>query len=278
MLSRMSESSVTLRWELPYSRKGRETAERYIRCLKAFDPKALPRRYGMHEPLKGVVENDDFSGFLDEYDRAGAAPHGYAVQFVSHHRFCAGSFSFSDPRRRGPNAKAVGLKRVRLHHSFLGKDCQTPERADRLQAIFVSVARALGAFYGIAYLETGHERHGPRLYTHTLYPLPRSTYWLGVPQVPGWMVWFGPPYAEALRSSCAGHITEEFAEGFLMRRSQLPAGLEELANEPTYPPELTARLCEQTLSGRIHSIFPPEVTSLDPRTYDRPADVLLPLD
>lgn len=275
----MSESSVTLHWEIPYSAKGRRTAELFIKTLGKLDRKSLPRRYGLHEPLRGLVENDDYSFFFQDYLKAGAAPFGGSLHFTTRWRFSGGSFAFSDPRDPVPRARAVGLKRVRLHFDLLGRDVETPEGADRLEKIFVAVARVLGAFYGIAYLQSGLERRGSRLYSYTMYPLPRSTYWLGVPPVPGWMVWHGPPYAKALRTSCEDHITAEFDEGFLMRRGRLPVGLDALReDQPIYPPELTANLCEQTLSGKIHSIFPPDVTALDPRTYDKPAAILLPLD
>lgn len=89
-----------------------------------------------------------------------------------------------------------------------------------------------------------------------------------MPPVPGWMLWFGPPYAAALRACCAAFISAEHDEGFLIRSDSLPA----------FPADLTARLCEQTRSGKVHSIFPPDVTVLDPRRHDGPAEVLLPLD
>lgn len=275
----MSESSVTLQWEIPFKKKGRETAERFIDTLKRHDPKALPRKYGLNEPLKMGVEGDDFSGFFEAYDEAGAAPYGDSVHFINHRRFSWGGMSFSDPRDPPPRRKAVGLKRVRVHISYFGRDFETAETADILEKVFVEMARSLGAFYGIGYLETELERRGANLYSYTRYPLPRSTDWLGVPQVPGWLIWFGPPYAEALRNGCAEFITNDYVEGFVMRRGATPQALDALMdNQPIYPADLTARLCEQTLSGRSHSIFPPDVTVLDPRMFDSPAKVLLPID
>ena len=64
-----------------------------------------------------------------------------------------------------------------------------------------------------------------------------------------------------------------------MRRGATPQTVDALVeNQPIYPAHLTARLCEQTLSGRTHSIFPPEVTVLDPRMFNGPANVILPID
>lgn len=275
----MSENSVTLQWELPFHKKGRETAELFIETLKEHDPKALPRKYGLNEPLKASVEDNDFSGFFDAYDEAGAAPFGDSVHFINYRRFSWGGISFSDPRDPSPRSRAVGQKRVRLYISYFGRDFETDKTADTLEKVFVEVARSLGAFYGIGYLETGLERRGARLYSFTRYPLPRSTDWLGVPQIPGWLIWFGPPYADALRASCEGLITANYDEGYVMRRGTIPQEFDALKDgQPIYPSDLTARLCEQTLSGRTHSIFPPEVTVLDPRMFDGPAKVVLPLD
>ena len=275
----MSETSVTLRWEIPFKKKGRETAELFVEVLKQHDPKALPRKFGLNEPLKMVVKGDDFSGFFDAYDEAGAAPYGDSVHFITHRRFSWGSISFSDPRDPTARRKAVGLKRVRAHISYLGRDFETADKADTLVQVFVQMARSLGAYYGIGYLETELERRGANLYSYTRYPLPRSTDWLGVPQVPGWLVWFGAPYADALSESCVNFITASYDAGFVMRRGATPQPLEQLLdNQPIYPPDLTARLCEQTLSGKTHSIFPPDVTALDPRMFDGPAKVILPVN
>lgn len=275
----MTESSITLAWELAYGKRHRGTAVGLIAALRECDPKALPRRYGLREPLKGVVVDDDFAGFFEACKDAAAEPFGGSVLFRTHRRFSWGYISFSDPRDPPPRPKAVGKKRVRVTLDFLGRDFETPGQADHLASLFTAVARALGAFFAIAYLETGLTKRGPMLYSYTRYPLPRSKYWLGVPQVPGWLVWFGPPYAEPLRQSCAEFISAEFDEGFLMRRSEVPVAIGALRDsQPVYPPDLTARLCEQTLSGRVHSIFPPEVTALDPRTFDGPAKVLFDLD
>lgn len=275
----MSETSVTLQWELPFKRKGRETVELFIETLKVHDPKSLPRKFGLAEPLKTVVKDRDYTGFFGACDEAGAAPYGDSVHFVNDRRFSWGGVSYSDPRDPPPRRNAVGLKRVVAHISYFGRDFETAEKADTLEKVFVEMSRSLGAYYGIGYLETELERRGANLYSYTRYPLPRSTDWLGVPQVPGWLIWFGPPYADALRASCADFITASYDEGYVMRRGATPQTLDQLMdNQPIYPPDLTARLCEQTLSGRTHSIFPPEVTVLDPRMFDGPAKVILPID
>lgn len=275
----MGEPDITLRWELPYHRRNRSNAEQLISVLQEHDRRFLPRRYGLHEPLKHIVSGEDFSGFLDTWERATADPYGGSVHFRTHLPFSWGCVSFSDPRDQTPRGRIAGEKRVVVSVNILGRDVADERQADKLERLFVAVARALGAFYAITYLETGAMRRGNRHYSYTRYPLPRAKNWLGIPQIPGWLTWFGPPYAEIVRDCCVAHITADLGESFIMRRTVMPEGLEALLeDQPVYPPKLTARLSEQTLSGQTHSIFPPSVTVLDPRRFDGPAETLLSLD
>ena len=274
----MGEPDITLRWELAYRKRGRSSAERLLSLLQEQDRRFLPRRYGTREPLKCVVSKDDFSGFLAAWEQAKAEPYGGSVHFMTHLPFSWGSVSFSDPREVTPKGRVVGEKRVVVSVNVLGRTIANEKQAAKLERLFVAVARALGSYYAIAYLETGAVRRGRRYYSYTRYPLPRSGNWLGIPQVPGWLIWFGPPYAEPVRNCCQAHIAADFDDGFLMNRGVMPEGLEALKDgQPLYPPELTARLSEQTLSGQTHSIFPPSVTALDPRRSDGPAETLLSL-
>ena len=276
-----SISVVNLRWYLPYSKRDMRTAMLFVEIAQRHLYECLPRRYGLFEPFQGKVEDGDFSGFYALWEESAAAPYGDTVHFACSAPCYGGSVSFSDPRDDMPR-NADAAKMVKLQVDIDGRALEGPAWRDATVSLFQAFARAAGSFYAIAYVESGIETMGRSLYftgNSETYPLPRHNRWLGLPAVPSWLTWYGRPYAEIVRSGCEGYITSGFEEGFWFRASDEPLGILALPKDyPEIPLELRAKMSEQSLSGRLASIFGVDVKPTDDRMTDRPADFIPPLD
>jgi len=274
-------SIVHLRWELSYAKRDRATGELLLKIIRKYCFECLPRRFGDFEPLQGKVTDGDFRAFLDQWEDAAANPTGGLLFFSSTSPCFGGSVHFSDPRDDSIRGSG-GQKRVSVGLDFDGRAFADKTWCSAAVDLFVALARGLGAFYAIGYLERGAELHGSRIWYGQeveIYPLPKSDRWLGIPPVPGWLTWFGPPYATRVHEVCARHVTKEYPEGFLTRLSKQPKDIDALqASCPAFPTELQAKLCEQTLSRQLGKLSPSIVPHNDPRINDGPADVIPPLE
>ena len=272
---------VNLRWYLPYSKRDSKTARLFVETARKYFYECLPRRFGLFEPFQGKVEDEDFNGFYALWEEAAAAPYGDMLHFKCSAPCYGGSVSFSDPRDDMPR-NIDAAKMVKLQIDIDGRAMTDPARREAAVAFFQALARAAGSFHAIGYVEGGIETKGRTLYftgNSETYPLPRHNRWLGIPAVPTWLTWYGHPYSEAVLSACDNHITDRFDEGFMIRASEEPLGIRSLPKDtPDIPSELRAKMSEQSLSGRLASIFGAKVKPTDDRMTDRPADVIPPLD
>lgn len=256
---------VEMEWQMPYARRDRASAEKLIETLRTHCFECLPRRFGLFEPFQGKTEGGDFGPFLDLWEESAADPAGELLHFASTAPCFGGSVSFSDPRDDMVRAESRGAeKTVSVKMSFDGRALADAVWRNAAVGLFTAVARNLNAFHAIAYVERDLIASRNRLaYTgHSeRYPLPGGNRWHGIPPVPAWLTWFGPPYAARVRESCGGHITGEYPEGFLMRHGEEPAAIDALLDRyPALPVALLARLDERTVSRTRASGFNPPLS------------------
>lgn len=291
-------SIVVLKWYLPYSKRDVATARLLIRVFEKNLRECLPRKFGLFEPFQGRSENGDNENFYQLWEEAANTPYGDTLFFASTSPCFGGSITFSDPRN--DIEKNKGSKNmVRISVELDSRAFQQSNWRDASTSLFISLAQLSGAFYAIGYVERGYEARSNRLWTsadNETYPLPRTTSWLGIPPVPSWLVWFGKPYAEAVRESCEKHITEQYEEGLFIRKTEQPADIDSLSSDyPIVPKELQAKLSKQTLSrqlaciykppglfsrtiNRLASIFMQREVLTNEMEHDKPADVILKLE
>ncbi len=155
-----------------------------------------------------------------------------------------------------PGVETAGLKRVRAQiHLHAGTFAGHPSWREFIVSFFAKVARRLGAFYSIAYLERGYilDLYGidglllkdSNLYSCAEtedYPIVRGPDWSGLPPCPGWLVWFGPPYSGRVgpalgrwkewARSRPGTSFQEAEDGLFLRMGLVPPSLDELEGVP----------------------------------------------
>lgn len=228
---------VTLEWNLPWSRRGSETASGLLARLAAVLPEAVPRRFGDCEPFSQKLDCDGEDAFRALWQQEATTP-GLQMLFFSATAPCFGGnvcFS-SEASRQTPECAPM----VSIVLEFDGRSMGDPFWRDSLVALFADVARSLGAFHAIAYLEPGRTTRLNRYWATAsapAYPLPRGDRWCGIPDVPGWLTWLGAPYAERVLGAAEG--AERSPEGVLIRTSEAPLPLERIeAGAPPLPSEL----------------------------------------
>lgn len=234
---------VSLVWKLPYAMKRRDTGRAFLDSLRRQLPEGLPRRFGRHEPFQGKLERDGIEGFLDDWDAAAAAAYGDRLLFSATAPCFGGRIGFSDPRdgfkwrARAPKCVSIGL-------DLDGRAFQDERWCLAVERLFLTIAEQLGAFYALTYVEQGWGTSRNRLWADAQtegYPLPRADRWLGIPPVPGWLIWFGGPYAERLRAPLADHIWKARSGGYALKLAPRPASLDRLRDKALpLPAELVA--------------------------------------
>lgn len=235
--------AVSLVWKLPYAKTRRDTGRAFLDVLRRQLPECLPRRFGRSEPFQGKMERDDIEGFLDDWDATAASAYGDTLSFSATAPCFGGRVGFSDPRDgfkwpvRAPKCVSIGL-------DFDGRAFQDERWSLAVERLFLTIAAQLGAFYALAYVERGWGTNRNRLWADAQtesYPLPRADRWLGIPPVPGWLMWFGRPYAERMREVFADRIWQARSGGYAMKLAPRPANLDQLRDKaPAFPAGLIA--------------------------------------
>jgi hypothetical protein len=180
----------------------------------------------------------------------------------------------SSLRKYGPDNPTAT---VRLSLSFDGRPfARDPTFTERIVLLFTELAAA-GSLYAAAWVQRGIVLNRGRLSyqanTTETGPMPRADAWVGLPASPTWLAWFGRPYAEAVRSAVAGHITSESDAGIFLRLGAVPMNADQLADLfPPLPVRLLARRREQPGAWLPNARY-----SLVSGAPSQPAEELLPL-
>lgn len=195
---------VELRWFLP---PGRWPAapQTLVDLLRRHCPEALPRRYGVFEPLEYRASPDA----LDEFVRFLREPQNdQPFWYASRPSFGGMAIAPTDPYAQpGDEDTPVAELRVEIDGSVLRDD---PRWREATVALFLAGAAQLGAFFAVAHVQRGwlvstNNRLWADERTQSTGSILRGRNWQGLPATPTWLTWFGGPYRELV----APHLTGE---------------------------------------------------------------------
>jgi len=251
---------VELEWYIASSRSGVEAARALLMALRKHCPEAVPIRFGEYEPLQGRMESRSDEPFFKAWEKAGRDTLG--MLFFKAKNPCFGGTidlpGTMPPRAGGTKAGCISLN---FDGTTLYADSQTRETVSTL---FLEVARALHAFYGRGFVRRDVivSRGGPA-YDGKSETYPSGLWrgaWRGVPPVPTWLTWFGPPYNVLVEESLPPDRSVTLPEGVLVRLGQEPLDLDQLQSLfPALPSRLLSGVQEQVITlptGRIVKVSP----------------------
>lgn len=235
---------VELAWFSPLAGTDPSLPLRLLSLLRARAPELLPVRYGDVEPLPYRLEGPGADEeFVDRWVQVGMT--FLPMLFWSSTRPCFGGSAWMS-RTEDESEPEVGRPIVKVSVSLDGRAlARDPELTDRMVELFAELAVELSCIYAAASLQRdmivkrGRSSFDGRTESS---PVPFASRWMGLPAAPTWLAWFGPPYAERVRSTVAPFIRREREGGLLVRLTREPADRDVLANLfPALPLELIAR-------------------------------------
>ena len=225
---------VQLAWFLSIDRWPAAPAT-LVRMLRTFAPEALPRRYGRFEPPEHRFD----PAAPDEFIAYARTEEGEDAFWLSSRPSFGGSWSMSDPHQG--QARIVRIA-VEFDGSVLADD---PRWREAVVQLFTTAAVELGAFFGAAQVDAGWiASANNRLWStagarHTAEYILRRREWRGLPPLPMWLSWFGPPYRD-LVAPALGARAETHVDGITLRLGDLPQPPAKLGDWPV-PEDLTYR-------------------------------------
>jgi hypothetical protein len=235
---------VDLDWFIPASTIPPDGATRWLALAEGILPAAMSVRFGGYEPLQGRIDRDGRDAFEDAWAEAGAKPFGGRLFWTATGGGLGGSVMFPDTR---PEFRPHRLGRVlRLSADFDGRPLhRDPARCDALVAFFAAVAESFGALFaaGSVTRDTIVQRGRMSSDNRTEWaPMPRASWWVGLPALPTWLAWFGPAYRGLVAEALPAEATDARDGGLLVRYGTEPMDIDELrAVASALPGELLAR-------------------------------------
>ena len=197
-------------------------------------PEALPKRYGVFEPLQERLDSGGDAAFAD-FVRASSD----TVFFAPTKPAVGGSLAGGLTKRgvvasHGLKVLAPALADQRWRAALRGLFIDFAERVDPIMATAEVVRRLHWSGRSLSYAGDGE----PQAY------LARSGRWAGLHPYPTWWTWFGPEYAPLVRDHLPAERVEERGGRLFHWRSDAPADRDQLAATsatPWLPAELLAK-------------------------------------
>lgn len=197
-----------------------DAATTFFDVVQRALPEALPRRFGELEPLQGKLDADGRDGFINAWENSTIALSTLGSSPCIAGRLDAGACA--------ENPGAFWWMSL----TFLADPIREPAWREALQTMFVTLADALPVFYASAELNSGHIWSGRSWDAdrETEWPINPVVYgqgWTGLPPVPTWWLWLGPPYAEYHSALPAERTTSTSRGVFYSAADELsgPSGL-----------------------------------------------------
>ncbi|CAH0238368.1 hypothetical protein SRABI76_02937 [Microbacterium oxydans] len=182
---------------------GADFADIYLDEARASFVRAVPTRFGTHEPLQGKFPRDDYAEFGELYRRE-CALSDLIFQGRSVQRGRISGWS-NDFRARFQSI------RVTLDPAVL----TARGSIEKFEEFFTSIARRSSSFFG--YVELNDARARTAVSPHF------DGAWGGLPRSPQWMTWYMPEYAELVRPYLSAGTMRDFPEGSVHRWADYPA-------------------------------------------------------
>ncbi len=192
-------------------------------------PEALPRRYGGFEPYPFRFEGADAVQAFARHWVEEAVSWAPGLSWSAARPCLGGSAAMSQVRR--PERLEPGYRIVRIGLAFDGPAlARDPCLTGRVVDLFRGLAGGLACVYAAASVNRGviATRGGTFSDGQTeMGPLPSRARWIGLPASPTWLAWFGPPYADLVRESLRGQITDDREGSLFVRASTEPMNIDQ---------------------------------------------------
>ena len=218
-------STIEVRWYVRFGFDAEEMARTWLRLVRKHLPEALPRRYGVVEPLRGKLDEGGDEAFIEFVGSADGT-----VFFAAKAPVADGSLA-----PLSEYGRAYGWHSLTLLAPTVAEN---PLWRAAVRRLFVEFARESSAIVATAEVLRGAQWSGRSLgfdsmaeYSPALWT--RAGTWAGLPPYPVWMCWFGPEYAPLVAEHLDAARTEQVGEALLFTASDEPKNRDELA--PTAP-------------------------------------------
>jgi hypothetical protein len=233
---------VGVEWFLPMSQSSSNTPRTLLNSLRRICPEALPTRFGTCEPPQHRLETDE-ELFIGTWESANAVEWGDSFFWRSKSPCYGGHICFPDRRDQ---YKPEGAERaVHLSMNLDGRALTADSRwCETVVSLTLELARKLKAFYALGYVQRNVIARRGIWFDGKSEPSPTlpGKWWLGLPQRPAWLVWFGAGYAEVLQANLEHMASAITPDGMLLRFGQKPMDSDELTGVfPLLPRFLIAR-------------------------------------
>jgi hypothetical protein len=221
-------------------------AEKLIEILSLSCPEILPTRCGIHEQAMQRI-GPSYESFFDLWGKGLVAEGFFSIIAYTTQPFYSDILiSFADLRSAPfqtstPSETPVHLVEITAESTKLEQDLTLADKAVR---IFKEIAVEFDAFFAAAYLQPALIDNKIRYVPPGSLDLHSSKSWLGIPDEPTWLAWYGKPYAPLVESTLtASNITLDTSEnGIMIRLCDLPVPKNQLlARFPKLPDELLRR-------------------------------------
>lgn len=189
-----------------------------IEFLRKSRPEVLPRRFGLQKPLDGRVIRNDYGEFISS--AVNALERGEMLFFRATPPCISGVIS-------GSRHADSGRGHIQLELSF---DCRPLYRdrrtCDGVAGLMVTIARLFRAIYGGAFVMQrciiSNGSYGFDSRSEYWNPMPMGDEWIGIPEPPMWLSWFGGPYKDLVAPALQDFDHEDYEEGSFLRISPKP--------------------------------------------------------
>lgn len=175
---------LRLQWYVDSRREPADVPERWLALCREHFPRALPRRFGVTEPLRGRLDRDGDAAFVQAFADADM------LLFFAGQQPCLHG-SLGTPRRR------VRIGPMTSHQLDVRLDAAIADPAVRV--LFEAAAEAFGTVFASASVQRDLLWTGGTLATDRPDPdeqpyLAPLGEWLGLPPRPPMWAWFGSGY------------------------------------------------------------------------------------
>jgi hypothetical protein len=212
---------IDLAW---YGRGGQDVLARFAAEATSSLPEVIPRRFGEWEPLKSTVAEAGLDAMESARQRAGQD----TLLFSCAYPGTDGAISTVAGEAAAPRQDWM------LRVALVATAFTDPAWQERLVALFTQVAGSTNAWYARAQVTAGGQWSGTRV-TFTASSERTGIEWtskegfLGLPQQPTWLIWFGPAYrplvADRLDRPPSDWTVTSAAGGTLVQLADHPATL-----------------------------------------------------
>ena len=212
---------VEMRWWVTDQTAPDAGAAAWLEVARRHLPEALPRRWGVYEPLSENADPDQPDAFA--YYVAHADGSVYLKASAPAIEGHAAAFEYG---------RSLDSYSLTLHRSALDEEGWR----DSARRLFTDFAARAGAVLATAEVlrdmdwsgrSLGYEadtEHAPYLTT--------AGGWAGLPPYPVWWTWFGPDYIPLVRDHLAAEQVATTGSGLFHWRSDMPADRDQLAGRP----------------------------------------------